>query len=165
MTTLYVVHSTTGGFAREDAAQSTVEGAYTDEAVARKVAALVGGWVATVTLNKIAPGYLNAAQEMGILLRPTSTPLARFEQIYKAVATRENHVRPSHPQMDNWAVDRYERADGYFAGMMDNGYYKYVGLKIDGKQVWRVSCAYTSPSDALRYDNISCEDFATMEFQ
>ena len=43
MTTLYVVHGTRGGFAREDSQQSHVIGVYTDETVATRVARVAGG--------------------------------------------------------------------------------------------------------------------------
>lgn len=162
MTTLYVVHSTAGGFAREDASQSQVEGAYTDIAVARKVAAISGGRVDTVTLDHVAPGYLASAREMGTPIEQPApeTALQLFDRIWRALAVPANHVlTPGASRMDNWSVDRYERADGFYAGMTDAGYYKYVGLRIDGKFQWRVSCDHSQPGDELRYDNISREDF------
>lgn len=165
MSTLYVVHSTAGGFAREDASQSCVEGAYTDPAVARKVAAISGGKVAEVVVDAVPPGYVATAQEMGFPFTPPSHPalLEKFESLYQTVADRKNYVRPAHPQMDGWSVDRYERNDGYFAGMTDAGYYKFVGRKLNGKVLWRVSCAYNQPGDELRFDAISKGDFLTLE--
>ncbi len=165
MTTLYVVHGTRGGFAREDSQQSHVEGAYTDPAVAHKVAAISGGKVAEVVVDRIYPGYVATAQEMGILFTPPSHSalLEKFETLYRAVATSQHHVCPNHPRMDSWAVDRYERDDGYFAGMSDAGYHKFVGRKLDGKVLWRVSGDYNQPVTELRFDAISKGDFLALE--
>ena len=162
MTTLYVVHGTRGGFAREDSQQSHVVGVYTDETVATRVARIASGRVDTVTLDHVAPGYLASAREMGTPIeQPASeTALQLFDRIWRAIAVPANHVlTPGADRRNNWSVDRYERADGFYAGMSDAGYYKYVGLRIDGKFRWRVSCDHSQPGDELRYDSISREDF------
>ena len=162
MTTLYVVHGTRGGFAREDSQQSHVIGVYTDETVATRVARIAGGQVDTVTLDHVAPGYLASAREMGTPIeQPASeTALQHFDRVWRALAIPANHVPVlGKGRMNNWSVDRYERADGFYAGMSDAGYYKYVGLRVDGKFQWRVSCDNTQPGDELRYDSISREDF------
>jgi hypothetical protein len=162
MTTLYVVHGTRGGFVREDNQQSQVIGVYTDETVAAQVARIAGGRVDTVALDHVAPGYLASARELGTPIKQHApeTAIQLFDRIWRTLAIPANHVSTQGAsRMDNWSVDCYERADGFYAGMTDAGYYKYVGFRIDGKFRWRVSCNHSHPGDELRYDNISREDF------
>lgn len=80
----------------------------------------------------------------------------KFEAAYSKIATRKNYIEPNYPRMDNWSMDRYEAADGWFAGMSDAGYSKWVGLRVDGKVVWRVSDYYPKP---LEYSGITEEEF------
>jgi hypothetical protein len=64
---IYVVHQSTGGYAREDNSCSRVVGTYTDAEVARKVALIAGlSSVAEVELDHIPPGYEKEAVELGI---------------------------------------------------------------------------------------------------
>lgn len=67
MTTLHVVVSTVGGFAREDAARPRCVGVYTDPVVAGQVRTLAGPGteVQTIEVDHIPPGLLEAAQHMG----------------------------------------------------------------------------------------------------
>lgn len=162
MTTLYVVHDTRGGFAHEDSQQSHVIGVYTDETVATQVTRIAGGRVDTVTLDHVAPGYLASAREMGtpIEQHAPETALQLFDRIWRTLAVPANHVlTPGASRIDYWIVDYYERSDGFYAGMSGAGYCKYVGLRIDGKFRWRVSCDHSQPGDELRAVGISREDF------
>jgi hypothetical protein len=83
----------------------------------------------------------------------------KFEEVYRIIATRKNYVQPNYPRMDSWAIDLYERADGMFAGMSDAGYSRWVGKKVDGKVVWRVSDYYPKP---LEFSGISVDEFKTL---
>lgn len=66
--TLYIVHRTTPGYAREDEGGSEVVGAYTDEHVAKNVAVLTYGTVQAVEVDHIYPGIRSRAKEFGIVL-------------------------------------------------------------------------------------------------
>ena len=65
---LFVVHATRVGYAREDADESVVVGAYTDEEVARKVALLSFAKYIEVEVDYIPPGIKKAAPEFGVKL-------------------------------------------------------------------------------------------------
>ena len=65
---LYVVHNTVGGYAREDAARSIIDGAYTDADTARKISLITGGTVEPVEVDYIPLGYEQAMHRLGIKL-------------------------------------------------------------------------------------------------
>lgn len=72
--TLYVVASTTGGYAREDAAEPYVGGVFTDEKVAKKVAMVSHAKVFPVVLDQVGAGYIETMQAMGIKLPGITEP-------------------------------------------------------------------------------------------
>lgn len=84
--------------------------------------------------------------------------MSTFEQIFRAIADRNNYIQPNYPRMDGWAIDRYERADGMFAGMSDGGYSRWVGKMVDGKVV--LDDYYPKP---LQYSGITAEEFAALK--
>lgn len=54
---LYVVHTTIGGYAHEDAPLGVIVGVYTDPEVARKVGVVThGDWVTEIELDQVKPG-------------------------------------------------------------------------------------------------------------
>jgi hypothetical protein len=63
---LLAVIYTVGGFAREDASKAAIAGIFTDPKIAETVRKAAGydAKVVTVTLDKIAPGYINFAKEV-----------------------------------------------------------------------------------------------------
>lgn len=71
---LYVVASTTGGYAREDAAEPHVCGVFTDENVAKKVAMVGHGKVFTMPLDQVGAGYIETMRAMGIKLPGITEP-------------------------------------------------------------------------------------------
>ena len=88
------------------------------------------------------------------------TALQSFDRIWRTLAVPANHMlTPGASPMDNRRVDHYERADGFYAGMSDAGYCKYVGLRIGGKLRWHVSRDHSQPGDELHTVGISREDF------
>lgn len=60
MTTLYVVATTMGGYAREDASVVNVVGGYTEKEVADKVAMVAHAKVVPIEINHIPQGYLDS---------------------------------------------------------------------------------------------------------
>ncbi len=80
----------------------------------------------------------------------------KFEALYNKIAISKNYIEPTYPRMDNWSLDRYETADGMFTGTGDAGYSKWVGKRVDGKVVWRVSEYYPKP---IEYSGITEENF------
>lgn len=76
----------------------------------------------------------------------------KFEEVYRALATQKNYVDVNYPRLDNWAVDRYERSDGLFAGMSDGGYCRWVGQMVSGKVIWRVNDYYPKPIEYVGID-------------
>ena len=75
--TVFVVVGTIGGFAREDAPQVHVTGAYSDPRLAQRVCALAGpGFtVKEVAFDRVLPGLVQKAQELGFgLSLPVSPP-------------------------------------------------------------------------------------------
>lgn len=64
MTTVYVVHGTASGYAREDPLVSSVAGVYTTREIAQKVAIVTHGTISAVTLDEVSAGLL---QTMNIL--------------------------------------------------------------------------------------------------
>lgn len=163
MATLYVVHGTIGGYAREDDARSTVYGVYTDPTAAKKVATVTHGQVETVELDYVAPGYVNSAAELGIPINkpaPAKTAAQHFDELYKKIATRKNYVEPSYRTVGGmWTTSSYKNGD-WFAAMMDEGYSRYLGKKVNGKVVWRVEDRYPNP---LVFFNITEEQFLEIE--
>lgn len=61
---LFAVLHSIGGFAREDSATPSIAGVYSDENIAVIVARASNGFVKEITLDYIAPGYINFAQEV-----------------------------------------------------------------------------------------------------
>jgi len=159
MTVLYVVHGTIGGYAREDAACSTVYGVYTDAVVAKRVATVAGGKVDTVELDYVALGYAATAAELGLPInnsKPAKTAAQHFDALYQAIATSKNYVKPEHATMGGmWTVSRYANGE-WFAGMMDEGYSRYIGRKVNDQVVWRVNDYYPK---ALEFCDITEEEF------
>ena len=68
MTTIYVVASAVGGYAREDADTPGCTGAYTDKARAETVAKLCRGVVCPIEVDYVPPGYVEAAKVYGYKL-------------------------------------------------------------------------------------------------
>ena len=66
--TIFVVHNTIGGYAREDAEQSNIVGVFTDETMAKTLARILGANCTEVTLNEVPKGYLSFARELGVKL-------------------------------------------------------------------------------------------------
>ncbi len=64
--TLYVVASTIGGYAREDASEASITGIFTDEALAKKVAMASHSKVFPVPLNQIPPGIEQNMKELSM---------------------------------------------------------------------------------------------------
>lgn len=85
--------------------------------------------------------------------------MSKFDEVYKKIAVSKNYIKPNYPRMDNWAVDRYEAENGMFAAMADGGYTRWLGKRIDGKVVWRVSDYYPKP---LEYSGISVDEFEAL---
>lgn len=54
---IHVVHSTMGGYAREDAPVSTVYGAYTDVEVAKKMKLICSAAMTSLEVDFIPPGF------------------------------------------------------------------------------------------------------------
>lgn len=73
---IFVVATTQGGYAREDAPVATVVGVYTDAEIARKVS-IAYGFGATVTpviLDHVSTGIAAHAEAIGYDLTPTPDP-------------------------------------------------------------------------------------------
>jgi hypothetical protein len=84
-----------------------------------------------------------------------------FERAYSSIATSKNYVKPTYARMDGWAVDRYEQDDGWFAGMMDAGYSRFVGQRDSaGSVIWRVDESYINKR--LMYYGITPDEFYDM---
>lgn len=68
MTTIHVVSQTIGGYAREDAAQASVVGAYLNPEVAEAVCKVSGSGttVTSIELDFIPPGLAEAMGHYGI---------------------------------------------------------------------------------------------------
>lgn len=64
MTTLYVVHGTIGGYAREDALQSSIQGVYDNKVTAKRVASLTHSTVSEVEFNRVSPTIKAMAKEI-----------------------------------------------------------------------------------------------------
>ena len=64
---IHVVAGTTGGYAREDADQATVYGAFSDPSVAEKVrkSASCSAQIFPIDIDDIAPGYLERGRIIG----------------------------------------------------------------------------------------------------
>lgn len=89
---------------------------------------------------------------------------AKFVKFYREVAVTQNYIQPSYARMDNWAVDLYECREK-FAGMMDSGYYRYIGEKDgNGKVVWRVSESYGPSGYKYEFSGITEEEFESRSF-
>lgn len=86
--------------------------------------------------------------------------MTKFDELYRKISTNKNYVTPKYPRMDNWAVDLYQTPDGWFAGMGDGGYSRWVGrMDAEGRVLWRVSDYYPKP---LVYDSITAEEFEAL---
>ena len=86
-------------------------------------------------------------------------PTDKFEALYQRIALPGNLCKAPPGRLDNWAVDRYETPDGYFAGMADAGYSRFVGRRVAG-QVWRVDWAFGKP---LVFYKITAAEFAQID--
>ena len=80
-----------------------------------------------------------------------------FGQVFNKVAVSKNFVQPdpSFRRLDNWSSDRYEAGD-VFAVSADSGYTHMIGVRVDGKVVWRVDHFYPNP---LQFRDITEEQF------
>lgn len=64
---LYIVAGTIGGYAREDADQVVVYGAFMDQTIANKMKLVTGGKVYPVVSDAISPGYYQTLKELKLL--------------------------------------------------------------------------------------------------
>lgn len=78
-----------------------------------------------------------------------------FDKIFRKISTNKNYIEPKYPRMDNWSMDIWVE-DGWFAQMTDAGYCRAVGMKVDGKVLWRVDEVYGKP---YRFDSITEQEF------
>jgi len=65
---VYVVHRVLRSYARDDAMESDVVGAYTDKEIARKVALISHGRYEEMEVDYVFPGIKAAASEFGFSL-------------------------------------------------------------------------------------------------
>lgn len=78
MTKIYVVATNSGGYTREDSTSAHIVGAYTNPEVAeyvRKVSFGLDATVTTIEVDHIAPGLLQAMNELGIKLPKTNNSI------------------------------------------------------------------------------------------
>jgi len=61
---IYIVHSISDGYAREDAKVTVIYGAFTDESIATKLSVIKGAKVSRVELDYLHPSYEEAMKEL-----------------------------------------------------------------------------------------------------